>query len=116
MRMSRPNLFKWAALVCVVLLPWTGVAADKPILPQGDGHCGMAQCDCSCCPPAGPSPQCGQRMSGCGCVGLLALVLDVQVLQVFGVSSILPALKDPVRRLFAAFIFHPPKVSRTFSS
>jgi len=55
-------------------------------------------------------------MSGCGCVGLLALVLDVQVLQVFGVSSILPALKDPVRRLFAAFIFHPPKVSRTFSS
>jgi hypothetical protein len=55
-------------------------------------------------------------MSGCGCVGLLALVLDVQVLQVFGVSSISPALKVPVRRLFAAFIFHPPKVSRTFSS
>ncbi len=116
MRMSRPNLFKWAALVCAVLLPWTGVAADKPILPQGDGHCGMAQCDCSCCPPAGPSPQCGQRTSNCSCVVLWALVPDVTALQVFEASAILPALKDPVRRLFAAFIFHPPKVSRTFSS
>lgn len=109
----RHPLGKVVALFCAIVL-LLAVIGEATASSHDPCHCGMSQCGNSCCPGSGP--QFGHSSSSCFCASLAALPSYDLNFSVLPSSSISPAGRLPVRRLFISAIFHPPKSSILFVS